>query len=68
MKGQEGMIFLHITPVETWGGFRSYKDESYEEMPLFLFLCKRFQSQLIIRQEAIYNSPSLQAERCFFFK
>lgn len=66
MKGQEGNdIFTH-NPSGDLGGFRSYKDESYEEIPLSLPICKRFQSQLIIRQEASYNSPSLQAERCFF--
>lgn len=42
MKGQEGMIFLHITPVETWGDSGAIKTRVMRKCPCFCFSVRDF--------------------------
>ena len=42
MKGQEGMIFLHITPVETWGDSGAIKMRVMRKCPCLWFSARDF--------------------------
>lgn len=59
------MIFLHTTPMETWGDSGAKQRSITRKCPC-LVPARDFIP--IDNHTGSCNSPNLQAERCFFFK